>query len=66
MILCLCKGVSDRKVVELVKQGQTLEQIVDTCRAGTGCGACAMDLREIVRSETANEKSRMVALNTCS
>ena len=66
MILCLCKGVSDRKVRELVKQGQSLREIVDTCHAGTGCGACAMDLREMVRNETDDEKSKIIALNTCS
>ena len=65
MILCLCKGVSDRKVVDLVRQGKTLEQIVDTCHAGTGCGACAMDLREIVRNET-DQKNEINAVKTCS
>jgi bacterioferritin-associated ferredoxin len=66
MILCLCKGVSDRKVREMAQQGQTLKQIVEVCEAGTGCGACTMDLREIVRDESDKSKPTGIGMNTCS
>lgn len=52
MILCLCKGISDREVQQMVKEGQTLKQIVETSEASTCCGACAIDLRKIVSAET--------------
>jgi bacterioferritin-associated ferredoxin len=51
MILCLCKGVSDRKVREMAREGQTLRQIVKACEATTCCGACAPELKVIVKDE---------------
>jgi bacterioferritin-associated ferredoxin len=51
MILCLCKGVSDRKVREMVREGQSLRQIVKSCEASTCCGACAPELKGIVKDE---------------
>ena len=66
MILCLCKGVSDRKVRELAKEGQSLKQIVETCEASTCCGACAWDLREIVRKETTKPENPSTRINPCS
>ena len=41
MLVCLCKGVSDKKVRAVIADGaQTTEAIGQACGAGTGCGAC--------------------------
>ena len=63
MIVCLCKGVSDRKIREMAQEGLNLSQIVSTCEASTCCGACAQSVEEIVLGEhsakTSNSKSRI-------
>ena len=41
MIVCLCKGVSDRDVRAAIDSGsQTVRDVGRRCRAGTDCGAC--------------------------
>ena len=65
MFVCLCKGISDRRIREMAREGQTLKEIVKSCEAGTGCGACALDLRDIVRSETEKPKPQTTRSNDC-
>jgi bacterioferritin-associated ferredoxin len=52
MIICLCKGVSDRQIREMAQQGQSLRQIVTKCEAGTSCGACVQDVQALVKCES--------------
>jgi bacterioferritin-associated ferredoxin len=41
MLVCLCKGVSDKHVGAAIARGaDTIEAVGDECGAGTGCGAC--------------------------
>ncbi|HEY7434741.1 MAG TPA: (2Fe-2S)-binding protein, partial [Methylomirabilota bacterium] len=41
MILCLCRGVSDRTVEAVIAGGaRTVAQIERACGAGGDCGAC--------------------------
>jgi bacterioferritin-associated ferredoxin len=42
MILCMCRGISDRDVVEAVRCGaRTLEEVARSCDgAGGDCGSC--------------------------
>lgn len=49
MIVCICKGVSDRKIHEEIRKGnRTLAQIRSGCQAGTDCGACVGQIRQIL------------------
>lgn len=61
MILCLCKGISDRDIRKMANEGQTLKQIQETSEASTCCGACAWDLREIVKQESTKPKAKTSA-----
>jgi bacterioferritin-associated ferredoxin len=46
MILCLCRGVSEREVVEAVERGATtVAEVRRTCGAGTDCGSCVADIK---------------------
>jgi bacterioferritin-associated ferredoxin len=47
MLLCICRGVSEREVVEAVRCGaRTLEEIARHCDgAGGDCGACLAYIR---------------------
>jgi bacterioferritin-associated ferredoxin len=49
----------------MAREGQTLKEIVKSCEAGTCCGACAVDLRDLVRSETEKPKPQAKHNNDC-
>lgn len=49
MIICLCRGVSDRSVRLAVEQGaRTLKEVAMACGAGRGCGGCHEAVRELI------------------
>lgn len=51
MIVCLCKGVSSRTILSEVNQGRrTLRQVRAACKAGTECGACTRQIRQLIES----------------
>ncbi len=50
MIVCLCKGVSDRDVHAAIDQGsRTVRDVGRCCRAGTDCGACVSAVRDMLQ-----------------
>lgn len=41
MFICLCRGVSDRTVQQVIDEGAcTVAEVGTRCGAGTDCGAC--------------------------
>ncbi|MEM6990059.1 MAG: (2Fe-2S)-binding protein [Myxococcota bacterium] len=49
MIVCLCKGVSSRTIQTEVRRGNcSVKGIARACQAGTGCGACVGQIREMI------------------
>ncbi len=52
MIVCHCKGISDRTIRRAIRSGaQTVRQVARSCAAGTGCGGCHAAIGEILESE---------------
>ena len=50
MIVCLCTGVSDRVVTEVIAAGaKSVDAIRKACAAGQGCGACEGSLQELLK-----------------
>lgn len=50
MLVCLCKGVSDKKIKSLVENGaSSVKQVMSTCHAGKDCGSCICTVRDIIR-----------------
>lgn len=48
MIVCLCRGVSDRTVRALIVAGaRTPGEVKKACGAGTDCGKCGAMLTEL-------------------
>lgn len=53
MIVCLCKGVSNHTILAEVRRGTcTVKGIAQACQAGTGCGACVQQIRELIQTST--------------
>ena len=49
MIVCLCRGVSERDIRRVVGAGaNTAEAIAAACGAGGDCGACRLTLADLV------------------
>jgi bacterioferritin-associated ferredoxin len=49
MILCLCRGISDRTVRLTVVTGATsVDAVAAICGAGTDCGSCRHAIQDLV------------------
>ncbi len=49
MLVCLCHPTSDTDIASHVDEGaRTLDDIAVQCGAGTGCGACAGHIEEML------------------
>ncbi len=49
MIVCLCKAVSSRTILSEIRRGNcSVKGIAQACQAGTGCGACVQQIRELI------------------
>lgn len=59
MVICLCKGVTDSKIRWLVQNGTTsAREVMRTSQAGSDCGSCVCQVRELVertRAEACSE-----------
>lgn len=53
MLVCICKGVSDRKLVDEIRRGnRTVKQLREGCGAGSDCGCCVRQIRDLLREHT--------------
>ncbi|MGH1344600.1 MAG: (2Fe-2S)-binding protein [Nannocystales bacterium] len=53
MIVCLCKGISSRTIDAEVERGaRTVGGIAKACQAGTSCGMCVGQIRDLIRLRT--------------
>ncbi|MHB0972550.1 MAG: (2Fe-2S)-binding protein [Thermoanaerobaculia bacterium] len=48
MIICLCRGKSDRDVLAAIDDGAMSVSDLQACGIGTDCGACHGDLRAML------------------
>lgn len=49
-LICTCFGVSEETVVRFIENARpaSVEEVSDTCRAGSGCGSCRMLIQELL------------------
>ncbi len=51
MIVCLCKGVSSRTILDEVRRGNcSVKGIAKACQAGRDCGSCVSQIRDMIRT----------------
>jgi NAD(P)H-nitrite reductase large subunit len=54
MVVCSCKGVSDRAVTAAIADGaSTVDDITGRCKAGGHCGGCWPELERLLTEVTA-------------
>ncbi len=62
MIVCLCKGVSCRTIDAEVRRGnRTVGGIARACQAGTSCGMCVGQIRDLIRLRTDDDAGESTA-----
>lgn len=53
MIVCHCKGLTDRDIRQAVREGaRTVRQVVRACEAGRRCGGCRPAIVELIEGES--------------
>ena len=58
MLICSCKGVSERKIQDELRNGaRSLQQIKDGCDAGTECGGCVRQIQKLMQVHGAAARS---------
>jgi len=54
VIVCLCRGVSERDVLRVIERGAgTPDAVTAACGAGGDCGACTLMLMDILAENEA-------------
>lgn len=56
VIVCLCKGVTDRRIRREAAAGHSLDEVFRRTGAGSGCGSCRLAVARIVAEERAAAK----------
>ena len=53
MIICICRGKSDRDVRKAIENGATSVRELQRCGIGDQCGSCHVSLRSMIASAAA-------------
>ena len=48
MIVCICRGASERDVLEAIEDGARSIRDLQRCGIGDDCGSCHRDLRNLL------------------
>jgi len=49
MYICLCHEVTKKEILDAIEKGfNTCEKIGVYCKAGTDCGSCLIEIKEII------------------
>jgi bacterioferritin-associated ferredoxin len=63
MIVCHCRGVTDREIKRCVRAGRvTLSAVSEACGAATGCGGCGPRVHDIIEDELEGKERRLPLL----
>lgn len=49
MVVCSCRGVTERRILAEIERGAaTVAEVASRCGAGRDCGSCVPDLVELI------------------
>ena len=55
-IACSCHGLRDGEVVEAIRDGAgSVEDVIESCHAGSSCGGCVPTIARLLAAEQALE-----------
>ena len=60
MYICICKAVTESQLCEAVRQGLCTPGEIAAClKAGTGCGKCRGEIRQLLRRNQAESPAAL-------
>ena len=65
MIVCLCRGVSDRTVRNAIDDGARSVRDLQRCGIGDQCGSCHNALRKMLAVAAAEREATIAAAPCC-
>jgi len=59
-IICACFNVGEKTILSAIKKGQlsTAQAVGKSCKAGTNCGSCVPEIKELIASSITSRLSR--------
>jgi bacterioferritin-associated ferredoxin len=61
MLVCICKGLSERHIQGVVSGGaHTVDEVGSACGAGTDCGTCQGAIEELISEHRLTESGRQL------
>ena len=61
MIICVCRGITDRRIREEAADGSSLEEVLARTGAGSSCGTCRFAISRMVGEEHARAAAAIAA-----
>ncbi|BDG01787.1 (2Fe-2S)-binding protein [Anaeromyxobacter oryzae] len=58
MIVCVCRGVTDRQIRQEAAAGHALDEVFRRTGAGSSCGTCRLAVARLVAMEHAQAAAR--------
>jgi bacterioferritin-associated ferredoxin len=55
MIVCVCRGITDRRIREEAATGATAEEVFALTGASSSCGSCKLAVMRLVAEEHARQ-----------
>ena len=65
MIVCICRGVSDRTVNQAIDDGARSVRDLQRCGIGDQCGSCHNFLKKMLSAAAAEREASMIAAAAC-
>ncbi|MBK26773.1 MAG: glycoprotein [Halobacteriovorax sp.] len=56
MVICLCKGITDKKIEDLVEKGLPTKEVLKKLGVGSDCGICVVDAIEKVQAKARSKE----------
>jgi len=59
-VICTCFGITEEEIRGVVSENglETVEQVINYCKAGGGCGSCKPDIERIIEEERAQRREQ--------
>lgn len=49
MYVCVCLGITEKNIKDIVSEGTTIEDVQRKCQAGTDCGSCVNSINKLIK-----------------
>jgi bacterioferritin-associated ferredoxin len=65
VIICICRGKSDRDIATAIENGATSVRDLQRCGIGDQCGSCHQKLRGLLARAAAEQAAQQAATDAC-